>query len=292
MKARILTIFFLLVVLPIPAHAKFAAVSATVTTNANLRSGPGTSYAVVGQAKAGDIVLLVDESADKKWYKLSTETWIASFLVKLSPKVLGTPTPLPSPTRTPPPTRTSTPAPTNTPIPGLIAELVGYGDSVEELPPLTSMTLLVIIGNASSSYFGVTAYDKAGDRLDLLVNTTEPYSGMRAIGLGKDLASFLEVKATGPWHIYLFKATAMRTMSAGTLAGKGDEVFAVLAPHGKIANIEGNYQKSYFGVTAYGETRRHLLVNTTDAYKGTVLIGSDFMIVDVRAVGDWTFTID
>ena len=52
----------------------------------NIRSGPGTNYAIVGQVKQGTMVLVYDEEGG--WYRVSTASglkgWIAGWLVSLS----------------------------------------------------------------------------------------------------------------------------------------------------------------------------------------------------------------
>ncbi|MCL4257651.1 MAG: hypothetical protein KJZ53_03870, partial [Anaerolineales bacterium] len=55
--------------------------------------------------------------------------------------------------------------------------------------------LAVIEGNASSRYFGVFSY---GNDIDLLVNTTDPYSGTQIIDRS---AIVIEVVADGAWSI-------------------------------------------------------------------------------------------
>jgi hypothetical protein len=85
-------------------------IDGTVNKNANLRAGPGTTYAIVGTAKAGQIVPIIEENAAGTWYHLDSGEWIAKFLVDVD--VSTTPAP---PTATPlpgTPTATPTPAPT------------------------------------------------------------------------------------------------------------------------------------------------------------------------------------
>jgi len=55
----------------------------TVTRNANLRAGPGTTYAVRGSARAGSPVRIVDTTTAGDWYELDSGQWIAAFLVRL-----------------------------------------------------------------------------------------------------------------------------------------------------------------------------------------------------------------
>lgn len=52
-----------------------------VVHDANLRSGPGTSFPVVGRAKAGDEIDLVSVNETGDWYQLDDSKWIAAFLI-------------------------------------------------------------------------------------------------------------------------------------------------------------------------------------------------------------------
>jgi hypothetical protein len=53
--------------------------------NANLRSGPGTSFAIQGQAAAGAVVELAGRNQAGDWYQLKNGLWIAAFLVDGAP---------------------------------------------------------------------------------------------------------------------------------------------------------------------------------------------------------------
>lgn len=84
--------------------------------NANLRSGPGTGFAVVGSVAAGDELIVVGQNDDGSWLVLEDGAWIAAFLVDGLPNDVPTvtPTATPQPSPTPRPTATPTPQPTNT----------------------------------------------------------------------------------------------------------------------------------------------------------------------------------
>ena len=56
-------------------------VTVTVVDDANLRAGPGTSFARIGGAKTGSQLILVGRSSDGVWFKTNTGKWIAAFLV-------------------------------------------------------------------------------------------------------------------------------------------------------------------------------------------------------------------
>ncbi len=60
-------------------------INTTVTENANLRAGPGTTFAIVGQATAGQSVQIAAVSEDGGWYLLGSGAWIANFLVAAPP---------------------------------------------------------------------------------------------------------------------------------------------------------------------------------------------------------------
>jgi hypothetical protein len=80
----------------------------TANRNANLRAGPGTTFAIVGSVKTGDKLNIVGTNAAKNWYNLDTGAWIATFLVTV-----------PADSAPPAPTQTgggTTPAP-STPVP-------------------------------------------------------------------------------------------------------------------------------------------------------------------------------
>lgn len=54
-------------------------IDAVVLQEANLRFGPGLTYAIIGRARAGQLVTVTDYAGE--WYQLSTGEWIAKFLV-------------------------------------------------------------------------------------------------------------------------------------------------------------------------------------------------------------------
>jgi len=84
-----------------------------VTTPGNIRSGPGTHYPIVGQARQGQLIPIIGRTFAGKWYQISQQRWVAAFLIGgVSPRQItvvdppSTPTPYPIlPTASPTPTR-------------------------------------------------------------------------------------------------------------------------------------------------------------------------------------------
>lgn len=60
---------------------RLADAPAMANQSANLRNGPGTSYAIVGHVQAGQRLQIVGQDQTGNWFKLSDEAWIAAFLV-------------------------------------------------------------------------------------------------------------------------------------------------------------------------------------------------------------------
>ena len=60
----------------------------TAASQANLRSGPGQQYTVVGTAAAGQVLDLTGRNADSSWYLLRDGAWISATLVKNAPRSL------------------------------------------------------------------------------------------------------------------------------------------------------------------------------------------------------------
>ncbi len=81
-----------------------SASGATALRNANLRAGPGTTYAIVGDVRTGEALDVQGRNTGGTWLQLRNGNWIAAFLVNQASA--------PQPIVTPNPTPVSTTAPT------------------------------------------------------------------------------------------------------------------------------------------------------------------------------------
>ncbi|MBI3242342.1 MAG: hypothetical protein HYZ49_08625 [Chloroflexi bacterium] len=203
------------------------------------------------------------------------------------------PTDTPPPTNTPRPTDppTETPIPTNTPEPIVLS---GNGDSIVDAVNPFGAAIVHITGNAGAHFFAVKNYNESGDSIDLLVNTTDPYDGVRPLDFRDGQATTrFEVTATGDWTIEILPLASMRVLTApGVFNGKGDDVILVEGGVPDLAKIKGNAGARYFGVRAWSDSGRDSLVNTTDPYEGTqILPRSDFLILEIQAEGEWSIEV-
>jgi len=77
-KLIALTIALALTLAPLTATAQH-----TVQVRADgtrIRSGPGTSYAIVGYANKGDVFTVRETAKSGEWYRIGNGKWIASWL--------------------------------------------------------------------------------------------------------------------------------------------------------------------------------------------------------------------
>lgn len=180
-----------------------------------------------------------------------------------------------------------------TPTPYTIPESVTYsgsGDDVVTLEPFENVFVFHIIGNQEEHHFSVNGYDSNSESTGLLVNTTEAYEGT-TIDPSQETV-MLEVNAEGDWSIEVQSIFGTETISSGeTVSGSGDSVILV-SSHGNTAKISGNADKRHFAVKSYGTERDKLLVNTTDEYDGTVMLIGEPIILEIKAVGNWSISFD
>lgn len=130
-----------------------AAKTGIVNRNANLRAGPGTTYAVVGRVTQGQTVTIVSTNTAGDWYQIAEEQWIAAFLVDISNTTL-VPTAISSAATGQPAAATSAPA-TNGPTANRNANLrTGPGTTYGVAGRVqTGQTLTLVGRTADSSWY-------------------------------------------------------------------------------------------------------------------------------------------
>jgi hypothetical protein len=223
--------------------------------------------------------------------KVLVETAIAINLQTLSAQ---SPTPGNIPSDTPLPTNTSLPI--NTPLPpSPMPEPIsvsGSGDMIVNAENPYNVAIVHILGNSCGRFFAVTNYDSSGQQIDLLVNTTDPYDGIRPIDFRQnEHTTRFEINASCEWQINILPLLSVRSVTVpGTISGSGDDVIALVGGTPDLASIRGNSGSRFFAVTGYGNSL-DLLVNTTDPYEGTVIVSSDTIILEIQGVGEWSIEI-
>ena len=166
----------------------------------------------------------------------------------------------------------------------------GTGDDVVQITPPEGKYVFRITGNQEERHFSVKAYDSFAEYIDLLVNTTSQYSGVTYDPTQS--TAMLEISATGDWTIELVSIYTMDALISGnSISGEGDAVLQVFAPV-LTADIQGNDAAAHFSVKSYDMDGGYLdlLVNTTDPYSGTVMMGLDVSTLVISAEGPWTIT--
>ena len=185
-------------------------------------------------------------------------------------------------------TQTAIP-PTATEIQPIVYQ--GTGDGIVEVSKNDIAMIIHVVGNSSSRHFAVENFGADGEVIDLLVNTTDPYDGIRPLDFYDDeLTTRFQVSADGPWRIELLPLTAARRLDLpGVIEGNGDDVF-YLNGTPDLAIIQGNEGSQHFAVVSYGDSS-DLLVNTTDPYNGTVILDRETFVIEVDSEGSWRIEI-
>lgn len=78
----------LAITVPAPAPALAVDLVPMATANANLRAAPTTSADIVGQATAGQALMIRARNVDGSWYQLADGSWVVAFLVENAPEGL------------------------------------------------------------------------------------------------------------------------------------------------------------------------------------------------------------
>lgn len=208
------------------------------------------------------------------------------------PTYTRAPTNTPRPSNTPRPTNTPTipPTPTSTPEP---IHLTGNGSDIVDIDKWDGPAIIVIDANASSRHFALTNYDANNNPIDLLVNTTDPYTGIRPLDWrdGEDTHR-LEITATGDWIITILPVSSMAVLEVpGKFEGNGDFVFQLAGQPADLAIIVGNQDSRHFAVLTYSTEGIDLLENTTEPVDNKYMMDGGVFAIEVKATGPWSIEI-
>jgi von Willebrand factor type A domain len=164
--------------------------------------------------------------------------------------------------------------------------IAGSGDAVVQLASMTpAASVFRIVGNSASRYFGVQTVET----VQSLVNTTDPYDGVRLLERESAESVALRVRATGPWLIEALTIAEIPSFDT-SYTGDGDAVVRYTGS-GSTTTIVGNAAGRYFGVRSISTHGIIRLVNTTHPYSKPSSISAGPQFFEIQAVGSWTITI-
>jgi len=165
-------------------------------------------------------------------------------------------------------------------------EATGSADAVVKFTKNAPGPAVVrITANAASRYFRVRILGTE----QYLVNTLEPYDGVRWLDRNGGQSTDFEVRATCSWRIEVLPLSAIPTFNT-SFKGDGDMVVRYTGD-GSLAEITGNNDCRYFDVRAFGADGADRLVSTSQPYAGSRQISGGPQYFEVQAVGSWTITV-
>ncbi|MBL8163698.1 MAG: SH3 domain-containing protein, partial [Anaerolineae bacterium] len=145
--------------IPTPTVAPTATPAGVVITitqaRQNVRSGPSTNYAVLGQLSEGDQAQVIGATTDLAWVVIDyrgQQGWLATYLLEVFGDLNTVPIITPPPTPTPPPTSTALP----------VADVVIDAASVVPSPIIVNQVFTVSVsvrnaGNVPAGQFAIAA---------------------------------------------------------------------------------------------------------------------------------------
>jgi hypothetical protein len=163
--------------------------------------------------------------------------------------------------------------------------IAGSGDAVLQVALWWSLSVVHVVGNSASRYFGVQVLATGQN----LVNTTDPYNGVRMLDADSGKSVALQVRATGPWAIEVLSTADVPSFDTSH-TGSGDAVVRYTGG-GSKAHIVGNATRRYFGVRSISEQGATTLVNTTQPHSETASCNDAPQFLEIEAVGSWTITV-
>jgi hypothetical protein len=171
----------------------------------------------------------------------------------------------------------------------------GTGDQVLNLAlPAKEVVFAHITGGDANSNFAIWTDDANNNHIDLLVNTTDVYTGNVPVNFANAPVARIEVHSSGPsqWTISL-QAIATARHEPGSFQGTGDDVVITPVSPPSVYHITGGAANTNFAVWSYNAATNpvDLLVNTTDPYDGVVAVPPYHYIVVVTATGPWSFAL-
>ncbi len=184
------------------------------------------------------------------------------------------------------------PTGTPTPFPEPII-LSGNGDSVVDIEKWKGPAIAQVTYTGDGN-FSVQGYDSNGEKMELLVDNPGSYQGTVPIDFMKGQSTArLEVTASGEWKIRVLPALLgiEREEIPGTIMGSGDDIMALTGGDPDLLTIDATRAEGAFTIWGYYSTKRKLLLDEIAPYQGTVVLGTDTVILVVSAKGDWTFDI-
>lgn len=235
-----------------------------------------------------------------------------------SPTVMPTEPAIPTPTLPPPivtPTAevtaasgTETPAATATAeAPDLPVRVNGSGTDVSEAVTLEAGVLLAQITHTGTGTFAVTLLNAAGESVVELADSTGPWVGSRAVVLPETGEYVAEVTADGDWQIELDArdpATSIISELPFEQTGAGSQaVYFVRVAPGERTLAAVHDGLTGFSVTVISSDGSFVdevmassgVVDTVETFTVPALAEGDtdtFLLVDIRASGNWTIRIE
>ena len=173
--------------------------------------------------------------------------------------------------------------------------LSGTGQQASPRLQLFEGLYVVRLTHSGSGHFGAWLLDSSGDKVELLANTSDDFTGSKAVRVPRSGQYLVDVSADGPWTISFSSppVSGRRTTFSGS-GPSGTDAFVLDAGLRIFKLTHGG--KGHFGVWLLDHTgdKVELLVNSSDTFNGSkaVTVKHGMYVMDVAAGGVWAIQIE
>lgn len=177
--------------------------------------------------------------------------------------------------------------------PNPIVVLSGIGDDIVELDlPEDFVGVIHVIGNEIGGEFTIRNFDLDGELIGLLVQTDEPYDGIRPLDfLNTEDTGSLEIQGEGDWVIEIIDIFEAPFLDMpGNLTQSGDYVLVLGGGVPNSALVKKDEAIGNFRILGYGRSIE-VLVDTTEPVEGVISINPDIVVLEIQAQGEWSLEV-
>jgi hypothetical protein len=182
------------------------------------------------------------------------------------------------------------------PPPFALQRLAGSGQQATPRVRLESGLYQFAIRHAASGHFSVWLLDNTGEKVELLVNTSEPFDGSKAVRVPMAAEYLFDVSAEGPWEISFASPPLADHQTSFTAPGQAATPAFQLEPGLRVFRLShaGSGHFSAWLLDSAGE-KVELLANTSGSPFGgskAVQVRGGWYVLDVSADRSWTITVE
>jgi len=261
-----------------------------------------------GSDDSGDPSDSLPQSRSGTGSSVATASTVAGDSTNTSSAAATTTTTTEAPTTTEPPTTTTSSTSTTTTTTTIPAfdpvEFGGTGTDIVILDSPIGRNLAALISYEGEGVIEVGMLDSDGERIDGLIDTAGPYTGIRFFEADdEELVSFLEVETVGDWSIRLIDVEEREHIHSevGEVAsGTGDDVVGFETDVPRVITFSCPECTGQVLVRVWTDGSRDTIIDEDGAFDGRQIVPVGHHVLEIRTSSlgldggspNWTLTVE